>query len=92
MTEIKKIMDIALERLEAYPKKGKQLYDIIDAIYFREYDVADITVEKIYKIFNKNLEDANERTFSFSTFKGRRKEAIELMQSIITSYFNTKIK
>ena len=74
------------------PKKGKQLYDIIDAIYFREYDVADITVEKIYKIFNKNLEDANERTFSFSTFKGRRKEAIELMQSIITSYFNTTIK
>lgn len=92
LTEIKKIMDIALERLEAYPKKGKQLYDIIDAIYFREYDVADITVEKIYKIFNKNLEDANERTFSFSTFKGRRKEAIELMQSIITSYFNTTIK
>ena len=81
LTEIKKIMDIALERLEAYPK-----------IYFREYDVADITVEKIYKIFNKNLEDANERTFSFSTFKGRRKEAIELMQSIITSYFNTTIK
>ena len=92
LTEIKKMIDIALERLEAYPKKGKQLYDIINAIYFREYDVADITVEKIYKIFNKNLEDANERTFSFSTFKGRRKEAIELMQSIITSYFNTTIK
>ena len=44
LTEIKKIIDIALERLEAYPKKGKQLYDIINAIYFREYDVADITV------------------------------------------------
>ena len=44
LTEIKKIMDIALERLEAYPKKGKQLYDIIDAIYFREYDVADLSL------------------------------------------------
>ena len=39
LTEIKKMIDIALERLEAYPKKGKQLYDIINAIYFREYDV-----------------------------------------------------
>ena len=81
-----------MERLEAYPKKGKQLYDIINCDLFSWVWVADITVEKIYKIFNKNLEDANERTFSFSTFKGRRKEAIELMQSIITSYFNTTIK
>ena len=35
LTEIKKIIDIALERLEAYPKKGKQLYDIINAIYLK---------------------------------------------------------
>ena len=85
-------MDIALERLEAYPKKGKQLYDIIDAIYFREYDVADITVERYIKYSIRIWRMQMKEHLVSQTFKGRRKEAIELMQSIITSYFNTTIK
>lgn len=83
---IKKTMDNALERLKAYPRKGKQLYDIVDAIYFQDYDDPDITVKEIYCIFDKKLVADKKKSFGFSTFKSRRTDAIKLMQPIITMH------